>query len=44
MKVSTLPFSVDQLTWNFADVTDTGGKISMVWDKTVAQVPFKVGM
>ena len=44
MTLSTLPFSVDQLTWNFADMTDTGGKISMVWDKTVAQVPFKVGM
>jgi hypothetical protein len=44
MTLSTLPFSVDQLTWNFADMTDTGGKISMVWDKMVAQVPFKVGM
>ena len=44
MTLSTLPYSVDQLTWNFADMTETGGKISIVWDKTVAQVPFKVGM
>jgi hypothetical protein len=44
MTLTTLPFSVDQLTWNFVDMTDTGGKISMVWDKTVAQVPFKAGM
>src|SRR6202022_2689809 len=27
MTVSTLPFSVDQLTWNFTDMTDTDGKL-----------------
>jgi hypothetical protein len=44
MTLGTLPFAVDQLTWNFVDMTDTGGKISLVWDKNVATVPFKVGM
>jgi DUF2911 family protein len=43
MKTSVLPFSVDQLTWNFADMSDTAGTITIMWDKTVASVPFKVG-
>jgi hypothetical protein len=44
MTVTTLPFSVDQLTWQFTDMTDTGGKLAIVWDKLMASVPFKVGM
>jgi hypothetical protein len=43
MTLGTLPFSIDQLTWDFADMTDAGGKIAFMWDKTVASVPFKVG-
>lgn len=43
MTVGTLPFSVDQLTWSFTDMTDTGGKLTIMWDKIVASVPFKVG-
>ncbi len=27
MTLSTLPMAVDQLTWNFADMTDAGGKL-----------------
>ena len=42
MKVSTLPFSVDQLTWDFTDMTDAGGNITIMWDKTAASAPFKV--
>ena len=44
MTVSTLPWSVDQLAWEFTDMTDAGGKIMIMWDKTAALVPFKVGM
>jgi hypothetical protein len=44
MTASTLPWSVDQLTWEFTDMTDAGGKIMIMWDKTAASVPFKVGM
>jgi hypothetical protein len=44
MTTSTLPWSVDQLTWEFTDMTDAGGKIMIMWDKTAASVPFKVGM
>jgi DUF2911 family protein len=43
MTVSTLPWSVDQLTWAFTDMSDAGGKITIMWDKTVASVPFRVG-
>jgi hypothetical protein len=35
-------FSVDQFTIAFVDMTDEGGKIAMVWEKTGAVVPFKV--
>ena len=43
MTLSTLPLSVDQLTWNFADVTDTGGKLAIMWDKALATASFTVG-
>jgi len=44
MTLGTLPFSVDQLTWSFTDMTDAGGKMTIMWDKTVASVAFKVQM
>lgn len=43
MTLGTLPFSMDQLTWAFLDVTDAGGKVAIMWDKVVATVPFNVG-
>ena len=43
MTLGTLPFSVEQLTWDFTDMSDAGGKLVMMWDKTVAAVAFKVG-
>ena len=42
MKVESIPFSVDQLTWGFTDVNDTGGTIRLWWEKAMASVPFKV--
>ena len=44
MTVSKLPFSVEELTWDFVDVTAAGGKLAIMWDKTMASVPFTVGM
>jgi hypothetical protein len=44
MTLATLPFSVDQLAWEFTDMTDAGGKLAIMWDKTMASVAFKVGM
>lgn len=43
MKLETLPHAVEQLTWEFVDVTDNGGSIAISWDKVMASVPFKVG-
>jgi hypothetical protein len=43
MKVDQLPMAVDQLTWNFADVTPSGGKLFIMWDKVLASAPFTVG-
>jgi hypothetical protein len=42
MTLSTLPFSMDQLTWSFVDMSDAGGKIAIMWDRQMAVVPFSV--
>jgi hypothetical protein len=42
MTFATLPFSMEQLTWAFTDMSDAGGKITIMWDKAVASVPFRV--
>jgi hypothetical protein len=42
MQVDKVGVSIDQLTWEFADMTETGGKLLVVWDTTVATVPFTV--
>jgi hypothetical protein len=42
MTLATLPFAVEQLTWSFTDVTEAGGKLTIMWDKAVASVPFKI--
>jgi len=42
MTVGTLPFSVDQLTWSFTDMIDAGGRMTIMWDRTVASVSFRV--
>ena len=43
MKLDVLPFSMDQFTIAFIDMTAVDGKLAMMWDKTMAVVPFKVG-
>lgn len=42
MKVETVPFAVEQLTWGFSDVTPSGGTLRIWWDTSMASVPFKV--
>ena len=42
MKVETLPYAVEELTWAFVDMTADSGRIAIMWDKTIATVPFKV--
>jgi len=43
MKLDPLPFSMDQFTIAFIDMTSVDGKLAMMWDKTMAVAPFKVG-
>ncbi len=42
MAMLTPKASIDQFTIGFVDMTETGGKLAMAWDKTVALVPFTV--
>ena len=42
MKIDKLPMSIDELTWNFADVTAAGGKLVLMWDTVIASAPFAV--
>jgi Protein of unknown function (DUF2911) len=41
MKVESLPFAVEQLTWSFLDMTNDGGRLAIMWGKTMASSPFK---
>ena len=40
MKVESIPFSVEQLTWAFLDMTPDSGRITIAWAKTMASVSF----
>jgi hypothetical protein len=42
MKLETLPHSIEQLTWEFLDMTDRSGSLAIVWGNTLASVPFQV--
>ena len=42
MKLETLTDSVEQLTWNFENTSDAGGRLAMTWDRMKASVPFTV--
>jgi len=42
MTLEALPRSFDQLSWNFLDMTDTGGRLGLTWDTTMASVPFRI--
>ena len=43
MTLGTLPFSMDQFTIAFVDMTPAGGKLAMMWDRTLATAPFTFG-
>jgi hypothetical protein len=43
MTVGVSPYSIDQFTIGFIDMTQGGGKLAMWWEKTVATVAFTVG-
>jgi hypothetical protein len=43
MRVETLPYSMDQFTIAFIDMTADGGKLTMMWDRSMGSIAFKVG-
>ena len=42
MKRETLAHSFDQLSWEFVDVSDTGGSLVVIWGNQMASAPFTV--
>jgi hypothetical protein len=42
MKVEALPYSVEELTYVFTDVTGTSATLRLMWDTVTASVGFKV--
>lgn len=40
MRVERLGHSFDQLSWQFLDMTETGGRLALIWDRKLASVPF----
>jgi hypothetical protein len=42
MTLETLPYSHDQLHWEFLDMTASRGRLAMMWDQKIASVLFSV--
>jgi hypothetical protein len=42
MKVESLPYRVEQLSWEFLDMTTDSGRVALRWDRSMASVPFRV--
>jgi len=42
MTLTTLPYVVEQLTWEFVDMSSDGGTIAFMWDRNRATVTFTV--
>ena len=42
MKVERLPYAFEQLSWQFLDITDSGGRLALLWERKLASVAFSV--
>lgn len=42
MELETLPVAFDQLSWQFLDMTASGGRLALIWDTKMASVRFSV--
>ncbi len=42
MKLDALPYSVDEFTIAFVDMTRTSGRLAVMWDQTMGSVAFKM--
>ena len=43
MQLTDIPFSLEELTWGFSEVTDKGAVLNLWWDKVNATVPITLG-
>ena len=43
MQLTDIPFSIEELSWGFTDVTDKGAVLNLWWDKVNASVPVALG-
>ena len=43
MQLTTTPYSTEQLTWEFLDMSDNGGTMALRWDRMMATVAFTIG-
>ncbi len=43
MTLQQLPFSFEQLSWQFLGITPQGGRLALIWERQMASVPFLVG-
>ena len=42
MQLETMSHSFDQLSWEFLDMSDKGGRLAILWDRQMASVPFEI--
>jgi hypothetical protein len=42
MRVEALPYRIEELAWEFLDMTTDSGRIAMRWDRSMASAPFRV--
>ena len=42
MKVDALPYRVEELAWEFLEMTTDSGRIAIRWDRSMASAPFRV--
>jgi hypothetical protein len=40
MILEGMPYSQEQLSWQFLDVDEKGGKLALFWDTKLAWIPF----
>lgn len=41
MRLEKQPHSTEELTWEFLDMSNSGGLMALLWDKVLAPVPFE---
>ena len=42
MTLEKLPHSFEQLSWQFLDMTDQGGRLALIWENELASIAFQI--